>query len=87
MTRLHPDPKEINTVVKIAELVTKYKQGDMDLSALLTLVPTLEWGARHEEADGEIWWDGENTVGDVDVLWYENIITDAERESILNAIP
>lgn len=74
-------------MAKIAELVTKYKQGDMDLSTLLTLVPTLEWGTRHEEADGEIWWSGENTVGDVEILWYEDIITDAERESILNAIP
>lgn len=74
-------------MAKIADLVTQYKQGDMDWTALLTLVPTLEWGTRHEEADDEIWWDGESAVGDVDVLWYENVITDAEREAILAAIP
>jgi hypothetical protein len=74
-------------MAKIAELVAQYKQGEMDLNALLVLVPTLEWGTRHEEADGEIWWDGENTVGDVDVLWYENTITDDEREAILSVIP
>lgn len=74
-------------MAKIAELVTKYKQGDMTFDELLSAVPTLEWGTRHEEADGEIWWDGENTVGDVDVLWYENTITDEEREAILSVIP
>jgi hypothetical protein len=78
---------DIQEMATIAELVTQYKQGEMDLNALLTLVPTLEWGKRHEEADGEIWWDGENTVGDVDVLWYENTITDEEREAILSVIP
>lgn len=74
-------------MAKIAELVTQYKQGELDLNALLILVPTLEWGQRHVEADGEIWWDGENTVADVDVLWYENTITDDEREAILAQIP
>lgn len=73
-------------MAKIAELVAKYKQGDMDLNALLVQVPTLEWGTRHEE-NGEIWWDGENTVGDIDILWYENAITDDEREAILSVIP
>jgi hypothetical protein len=74
-------------MAKIAELVTKYKHGDMDLNALLALVPTLEWGTRHEEADGEIWWSGENTIADVGVLYFENIINLDERRAILNAIP
>ena len=71
----------------ISELVTRYKQGGLPFDELLAQVPTLNWGKRHEEADGEIWWDGENTVGDVDALWYENTITDEEREAILAAIP
>jgi hypothetical protein len=71
----------------IAELVTQYKQGEIDFNAVLSAVPALEWGKKHVEADGEIWWDGENTLGDVDVLWYENAITDEEREAILNVIP
>lgn len=74
-------------MAKIAELVTKYKQGELKFDALLAEVPKLQWGKRHVEADGEIWWDGENTVGDVDVLWYENTITDEEREAILAQIP
>lgn len=74
-------------MAKIAELVTKYKQGEMDFDALLAEVPTLEWGQRHEAADGEIWVTGENTVGDVEVLWFDEIITEDERTAILNAIP
>lgn len=74
-------------MAKIAELVTRYKQGEITFDDVLEAVPTLEWGTRHEEGDGEIWWDGENTAGDVDVLWYENTITDDEREAILSRIP
>lgn len=74
-------------MTKIAELVAKYKDGGLTFDALLDLVPTLQWGTRHKEADGEVWWDGENVAGDVDILWYENIIDDAEREAILSRIP
>lgn len=71
----------------IVELVTRYKQGELTFDALLAEVPSLKWGQRHVEADGEIWWDGENTVSDVDILWYENTINDAEREAILALVP
>lgn len=71
----------------IVELISKYKQGEVPFDDVLTAVPTLQWGQRHEEADGEIWWDGDNTVGDVDSLWYENEITDDERDRILDLIP
>jgi hypothetical protein len=71
----------------INELVTRYKDGQLDFDALLAKVPTLDWGKRHVEADGEIWWDGDSTVGDVDALWYENTLTDEERDAILKLIP
>lgn len=71
----------------IAELVMQLKNGEMTLEEVVEKVPSLDWGVRHEEVDGEIWWDGENTVGDVDILWYENVITDEERKAILNAVP
>lgn len=74
-------------MTKIAELVTQYREGEITFDALLTAVPTLEWGQRHEEVDGEIWWEGENTVADVGVLYFESLITDEERQAIVNAIP
>lgn len=74
-------------MTKITELVARYKAGTLEFDALLEIVPTLQWGTRHEGPDGEIWWDGENTVGDVDVLWYENAINDDERKAIFAAIP
>lgn len=74
-------------MTKINELVSRYRQGELTFDAVLAAVPEMQWGTRHEEPDGEIWWDGESTVGDVDVLWYENEITDEERAAILAAIP
>jgi hypothetical protein len=74
-------------MAKISELVTQYKQGEMDFNALLALVPTLEWGTRHQGEDGEIWVTGENKVVDVEVLWFHNIITEEERTAIIRAIP
>lgn len=74
-------------MTKITELVEKYKRGEMDFDALIAEVPTLEWGTRHEAADGEIWVTGENTVVDVETLWFDEVITEAERTAILNAIP
>lgn len=71
----------------ITELVARYKQGEISFEDVLAAVPGLEWGTRHEEVDGEIWWDGDNVVGDVDILWFEGVITDEERETILNKIP
>ena len=73
-------------MAKIAELVAKYKQGEMSFDALLAEVPSLEWGKRHEAADGELWVTGENSVADVEVLWYDEVITEDERTAILNAI-
>lgn len=73
--------------MNIKELTEEYKSGRIDFSLLLKMVPTLEWGTRHEGTDGEIWWEGENTVGDVDILWYDSIITDEERLAIMEAIP
>jgi hypothetical protein len=73
-------------MAKIAELVTKYRQGEIDFTALLAEVPTLEWGTRHIAADGEIWWTGENTIADVEVLNYKGLITEEERVAIFNAI-
>lgn len=70
---------------KIADLVDLYKNGEIDFESLLAVVPTLEWGTRREE-NGEIWWEGENTVGDVDILWYENVISDEEREAIFSKL-
>lgn len=77
----------MSELTKITELVTKYKEGELSLDELIRIVPSLEWGTRHKEADGEIWWDGENTVGDIDILWYENVINDDERKAILDAVP
>lgn len=74
-------------MAKIAELVEKYKRGEMDFDALLAQVPTLEWGTRHEEADGEVWVEGENKVVDVEALWFDEVITEEERTAILTAIP
>lgn len=71
----------------ITELLAAYRSGELEFSDVLTAVPELTWGTRHEEADGEIWWDGENTVADVDLLWYEGYLTDTERDAVLNAIP
>lgn len=71
----------------INELIQDYKQGRTDFDTVLAEVPKLKWGTKHVEADGEIWWDGDNTVGDVDILWYENTITDDERLAILNLVP
>lgn len=71
----------------IAELVTRYKNGEITFEEVLSAVPGLQWGTRHEEADGEIWWDGDNTVADVGVLFFEGIITDEERRAIINKIP
>lgn len=71
----------------IVELVTSYKQGEMSFEAVLAEVPTLKWGKRHKEDDGEIWWGGPNNVIDVEVLWFENIITEDERTAILSRIP
>lgn len=71
----------------ITELLAGYRSRELEFSDVLNAVPKLDWGQRHEEVDGEIWWDGENTVGDVDLLWYEGYITDEERESIVNLIP
>lgn len=73
--------------MNIKELTEEYKSGRIDFSLLLKMVPTLEWGTRHEGIDGEIWWEGENTVGDVDILWYDSIITGEERLAIMDAIP
>lgn len=70
----------------INELIQAYKQGQIDFATVLVETPKLQWGTKHVEADGEIWWDGDNTVGDVDILWYESVITDDEREAIMEAI-
>lgn len=75
----------MSEITKIGALVEKYKAGEMDFDEVIRRVPGLEWGTRHEEA-GEIWWEGENTVGDVDILWYEGTLTDTEREEILSAL-
>ena len=78
---------EMDKLAKIGELVARYKVGELSFDALLAEVPNLQWGRKHVDADGEIWWDGENTAGDVDILWYENDITDEERAAILSRIP
>lgn len=71
----------------IVELVTRYKQGEMTFAAVLAEVPSLKWGQRHEEPDGEIWWEGPNKVIDVEALWFDDIITQDERTAILSRIP
>lgn len=71
----------------ITELVARYKQGEISFEDVLTAVPGLEWGTRHEEVDGEIWWDGDNTVADVGVLFYQGILTWEEHRAIINQIP
>lgn len=71
----------------ITELLAGYRSGELEFSDVLNAVPMLVWGTRHEEVDGEVWWDGENTVADVDLLWYEGYLTDEERKAVLNAIP
>jgi hypothetical protein len=71
----------------IVELVTRYKQGELTFDAVLAEVPALTWGQRHKEDDGEIWWEGPNNVIDVEVLWFEDIITEEERTAILSRIP
>lgn len=68
-------------------MIEEYRVGQITFDSLLALVPTLEWGIKREGIDGEIWWEGENTVGDVDFLWYLALINDEERLAILNAIP
>lgn len=73
-------------MTKITELVEKYRNGEMDFAAVLTEVPKLEWQTRHVTSDGEIWWTGENTIADVDVMKFEGLITEAERMAIFNAI-
>lgn len=74
-------------ITRIKNLTEEYKSGRITFAFLLKMVPTLEWGTRHEGIDGEIWWEGENTVGDVDILWYSGIITSEERLAIMDAIP
>ena len=76
----------MSEITKIGVLVEKYKAGEIAFDELLQRVPGLEWGTRHEAPDGEIWWSGENTVGDVDILWYDNIINDAERKAIFDTL-
>jgi hypothetical protein len=75
------------TMTKITELVEAYKAGKMDFADVIAAVPTLEWGTRHQGEDGEIWITGENKVVDVEVLWFDEIITEEERTAIINAIP
>ena len=84
--RINLREKILSELTKITDLVKKYKSGEIGFDEVIRCVPFLEWGSRHEEADGEIWWDGENTVGDVDILWYENVINDDERKAIMDAI-
>lgn len=71
----------------IASLIWRNRHGHISFDDLLKQVPLLQWAVRREESDGEVWWDGENSVGDIDLLWYEDIITDDEREAIIAAIP
>lgn len=73
-------------MAKITELVERYNQGEIDFATVLAEVPTMEWQTRHVTSDGEIWWTGENTIADVDVLCFERLITEEERMAIFNAI-
>lgn len=72
--------------MSITELAAAYKTGELTFNDVLEAIPQLTWGQRHEEVDGEVWWDGENTVADVDLFWYEGYFTDDERDAIMNAI-
>lgn len=72
---------------RITELIHLYKKGEIDFDTLLSVIPTLSWSVRHEDPIDGDWWEGENSVGDVDILWYDAVITDSERRSILAQIP
>lgn len=66
---------------KVTESVKLNKTDEIDFESPSAITSTVEWGTRHE-ANDEIWQTGENTVGDVDVLWYECVINDRERKEI-----
>lgn len=74
-------------MTKIRELVKQYKAGELEFEALLEIVPTLNWAVERETSDGEIWFDGENTVASVDAMCFENEITQEEKRAIFAAIP
>lgn len=74
-------------MTKIRELVKQYQAGELEFAALLEIVPTLDWAVERIEPDGEIWWEGENTVASVYAMCFENEITEDEKRAIYAAIP
>ena len=70
----------------IETILQKYAAGELTFPEVLSAAAGLEWATRQVDPDGTIWYEGQNTIEDVDLAWVNGVITDEEREQIFGLI-